>query len=117
MERKFRESENPEESRKIRTKTEPGIWKEFWSWLDTIQASGGSRLGKAVNYTLNQKSVLMNYLKDDSIPISNNFAENCARPYAVGRKNFLFHNSVEGADTSAVIYSVVESAESLQSAV
>ncbi len=111
MERKFRESENPEESRKIRTKTEPRIWKEFWSWLDTIQASGGSRLGKAVNYTLNQKPVLMNYLKDDSIPISNNFAENCARPYAVGRKNFLFHNSVEGADTSAVIYSVVESAK------
>lgn len=54
---------------------------------------------------------LLRDLEDDSIPISNNFAENAARPYAVGRKNFLFHNSTDGADTSAAIYSIVESAK------
>ena len=53
----------------------------------------------------------MNYLLDERIPISNNFAENSARPYAVGRKNFLFHNSTDGAETSAIIYSLVESAK------
>ncbi len=52
-----------------------------------------------------------NYLLDERIPISNNFAKNSARPYAVGRKNFMFHNSTDGAETSAIIYSLVESAK------
>ena len=111
LERKFKESADTAERRKIRDEIEPEIWKEFWEWLDTVHASSKCRLGIAVNYTLNQKPVLMNYLEDDSIPISNNFAENAARPYAVGRKNFLFHNSTDGADTSATIYSIVESAK------
>ena len=110
-ERKFRESTDPNEKKEIRTKEEPAIWKEFWEWLDTVNASDGSRLGRAVNYTKNQRPNLENYLQDEVIPISNNFAENCARPYAVGRKNFLFHNSTDGAKTSAVIYSLVESAK------
>lgn len=80
-------------------------------WLDTVNVSDGSRLGKAVNYTKNQRTYLENYLQDEAVPISNNFAENCARPYAVGRKNFLFHNSTDGARTSAVIYSLVECAK------
>ena len=111
LERRFKESTDTAERRKIRDEKELGIWKEFLEWLDTVHASSKCRLGIAVNYTLNQKPVLMNYLEDDSIPISNNFAENAARPYAVGRKNFLFHNSTDGADTSATIYSVVESAK------
>jgi hypothetical protein len=76
-----------------------------------VNASDGSRLGRAVNYTKNQRPYLENYLQDEAIPASNNFAEKCARPYAVGRKNFLFHNSTDGAKTSAVIYSLVESAK------
>jgi transposase len=110
-ERKFRESTDPDEKKEIRIKEEPAIWKEFWEWLDTVNASDGSRLGRAVNYTKNQRPNLENYLQDEAIPISNNFAENCARPYAVGRKNFLFHNSTDGAKTSAMIYSLVECAK------
>ena len=52
-----------------------------------------------------------NYLLDGRIPISNNFAENCARPYAFGRKNFLFHDTVNGANASAVIYSIAQTAK------
>ncbi|SFL48739.1 IS66 C-terminal element [Lachnospiraceae bacterium KH1T2] len=104
-------TEYPNRRKQIREKEEPEIWEKFWKWLDTIHASGGSRLGKAVNYAQNQKPYLMNYLQDERIPISNNFAENSARPYAVGRKNFLFHNSTDGAETSAIKYSLVESAK------
>ena len=43
--------------------------------------------------------------------ISNNIAENIARPYAVGRKNFLFHDTVKGARASSIIYSLVETAK------
>ena len=110
-ERELSGTDDPERRKQIREKEEPDIWEKFWKWLDTIHASDGSRLGKAVNYTQNQKPYLMNYLLDERIPISNNFAENSARPYAVGRKNFLFHNSTDGAETSAIIYSLVESAK------
>lgn len=52
-----------------------------------------------------------NYLLDGSCSISNNLAENIARPYAVGRKNFLFHDMVKGAKASSIIYSLIETAK------
>ena len=48
---------------------------------------------------------------DGRCSISNNIAENIARPYAVGRKNFLFHDTVKGARASSIIYSLVETAK------
>ena len=53
----------------------------------------------------------IHYLLDGRCSISNNIAENIARPYAVGRKNFLFHDTVKGARDSSIIYSLVETAK------
>ena len=50
-------------------------------------------------------------MKDGRCSLSNNWTGKCARSYVVGRKNFLFHNSVKGADASAVIYSIVLTAK------
>lgn len=76
------------------------------------RADAGTRFAKAVNYALNQRSVMETYLKDGRIPISNNYVEsNCARTYAVGRKNFLFHATVDGAATSAMVYSLAITAK------
>lgn len=94
-----------------RLETEPAIWEAYWSWLETVDAAGGSRLAKAVTYAKNQKPYMENYLLDGRCSISNNIAENIARPYAVGRKNFLFHDTVKGARASSVIYSLVETAK------
>ena len=52
-----------------------------------------------------------NYLLDGRCSISNNIAENIARPYAVGGKNLLFHDTVKGARASFIIYSLVETAK------
>lgn len=52
-----------------------------------------------------------NYLIDGRCSISNNIAENITRPYAVGRKNFLFHDTIKGAKVSAIICSFVETAK------
>lgn len=54
---------------------------------------------------------MKSYLLDGWCSISNNIAENITRPYAVGRKNFLFHDTVKGARASAIIYSLVETAK------
>ena len=91
------------------------IWKEIWTAIDEISASKGRLLGKAVTYALNQKPFMENYFLDGTIPISNNFTESCgARPYAVGRKNFYFHDTPDGAEASAIIYSLAQTAKLLR---
>lgn len=52
-----------------------------------------------------------NYLKEGRCTISNNIAENAIRPFTVGRKNWLFCDTPKGADASAVVYSIVETAK------
>lgn len=65
----------------------------------------------AVRYSLNQKQQLMAFLDSTEVPISNNLAENAIRPFVVGRKNWLFCDSVKGAESSAIVYSIVETAK------
>ena len=58
-----------------------------------------------------QKNSLNSFLKDGRIPISNNLDENAIRPFVMGRKNWLFCNTPDGAQASAAIYSIVETAK------
>ncbi len=51
------------------------------------------------------------YLDDGSYPIDNNLVENAIRPFAIGRKNWLFSSSVQGAKASANLYSLIETAK------
>ncbi len=53
----------------------------------------------------------MNFLLDGNIALSNNLAENSIRPFMVGRRNWLFSGSPEGATASAAVYSIVETAK------
>ena len=53
----------------------------------------------------------MNYLLDGRLNISNNTAENAIRPFVVGRKNWLFSDTPKGAEASAAIYSIIETAK------
>ena len=100
-----------EERKQKRQEKEPAIWNEFWSWLDTLSPTGGSKLEKAVNYALNHRETLMNYLLDGRCEISNNAAERRAKSYVTGRKNFLFHDTEDGAAASAVVLSLIETAK------
>ena len=102
----------PEERKARRDETEPAIWEEFWQWLETLDPAGGSKLEKAVNYARNHKETLMNYLLDGRCEISNNAAERRAKSYAMSRKAFLFHNTPEGAQASATVLSLIETAKS-----
>jgi hypothetical protein len=68
-------------------------------------------MGKALQYANNHKKWLMTYLEDGNCAISNNLAENSIRPFTLGRKNWLFSSSTAGADASAAVYSIVETAK------
>ena len=70
-----------------------------------------SLLGKAIAYSLNQWSRLERYAHSGILKIDNNLAENAIRPFVIGRKNWLFSGTPDGAHASAVIYSLVETAK------
>ena len=68
-------------------------------------------LGKALYYLHHQWPRLIGYLEDGHYPIDNNRVENAIRPFAIGRKNWLFSNSVAGVKASANVYSLIETAK------
>ncbi len=67
--------------------------------------------GKAIAYTLDNWEQLKLYLENPLLTPSNNIAENAIRPFVVGRKNWLFSDTGRGAESSAILYSLVESAK------
>ncbi len=67
-----------------------------------------SPLGQAVSYTLNQWPKLNNYLRDGRLENSNNRTERAIKPFAIGRKGWLFSDSVAGAEAAATVFSLVE---------
>ena len=101
----------PKYRQKYRQNRELPILEEYYAWLNTVHPEKGSKLEEAVRYSLNQKQRLMAYLDNGEVPISNNLAENAIRPFTLGRKNWLFCDTPKGAEASAIVYSLVESAK------
>jgi transposase len=71
----------------------------------------GTLLGKAISYMLNQWPRLIHFLKDGRIPLDTNRVENDIRPFCVGKKNWLFNYTVEGAHASSLFYTLIETAK------
>lgn len=67
-----------------------------------------SLLGKALHYLETQWPKLVRYVHNGAWPIDNNLCENAIRPFVVGRRNWLFADTVAGAHTSANLYSLIE---------
>jgi len=82
-------------------------------WLDKTKPKVPPKtlLGKALHYLDHQWPRLIGYLDDGRYPIDNNLVENAIRPFAIGRKNWLFSTSVKGANASANLYSLIETAK------
>ena len=100
-----------EERLRLRIKHSKPVLDGFYAWLETINALKGSKLADAVIYARNQREPLSAFLLDGRIEISNNRVENAIRPFAIGRKNFLFCDTVNGAVASAAAYSIIETAK------
>lgn len=88
------------------------ILDEMRKWLDESlkYAVPQSKLSDALNYMHHRWDELTNYLTDGSLEIDNNGAENQIRPFALGRKNWLFSGSPRGAHASALFYSLIATA-------
>lgn len=95
---------------KRRLKDQKPVVEAFLAWVDKQNVSKGSRLERAITYVKNQRSYMMTYLEDGRCSISNNMSENSIRPVTVGRRNWLFCDTTDGADASMMVYSLLETA-------
>lgn len=88
------------------------IFDEFYSWIASIEHKTlpQSLVGKAINYALNQKEYLASFMLDARIQLSNNLCEQSVKPFVIGRKNWLFSNTINGAKASTTIYSIIQTA-------
>ena len=84
---------------------------KMWMEKSLPQTPPQSPIGKALYYLHNQWPHLINYICDGDYPIDNNAAENAIRPFVIGRKNWLFSASQNGATASANLYSIIETAK------
>ena len=99
------------EERLIQRKEKSGpVLEAYWTWLNTIPRPTG-KLKDAVTYAQNQKAHLCAFLEHGEIEISNNQVENAIRPFVIGRKGWLFADTPQGAEASAIIYSLMETAK------
>ncbi len=80
------------------------------TWVAKQDVNPQSLLGKAIGYLKSEWPRLIVYLEDGRLNIDNNPVENAIRPFALGRKNWLFSQSVDGANASAALYSLIETA-------
>ncbi|WP_196611179.1 IS66 family transposase [Pectinatus brassicae] len=102
--------ESIQNRQKERLQQEKPLLEAYWSYLEINKDKilPKSKLGKAINYALNNQQKLQTYLEDGQCDISNNLAENSIRPFTIGRKNWLFSGSPKGAKASAAAYSIIE---------
>ena len=103
----------PEERVQFRKEKAKPILDDFEKWLrkKSTQIVPKSLLGKAVSYTLKQWHRLIKYVDVGEATPDNNLAENAIRPFVIGRKNWLFAGTPQGAQASATIYSLIETAK------
>ena len=102
-----------DEIKRERSLTIRPMVEAFFAWAKErrTEVTGGSNIGKAFSYALNQKKYLMEFLDDPKVPLDNNAAEGAIRPFVIGKKNWVMIDTIHGAQASAIIYSIAETAK------
>lgn len=103
----------PEERRAQRQIRSKPILDAYEKWLKQQRSRTlpKSLVGQAIAYSLNQWEKLNVFLADGRLELDNNRSERSIKPFVIGRKNWLFANTPRGAQASAIIYSVIETAK------
>ena len=112
IETEIKDNDPAEKQAQRQAKAKP-LLNQFKAWLDksALQVPPKSAVGKAIAYNLGQWSKLERYIEDGNLQIDNNRAERAIKPFVIGRKNWLFANTANGAQASAMLYSLIETAK------
>jgi transposase len=99
--------------RKVRIEKIKPLVEAYFSWvkknIDKVMPK--SKTHNGMTYSLNQEKYLRRFLDDGEIPIDNNTAEQSIRGFCIGKKNWVMCDTINGAEASAIIYSLVETAK------
>lgn len=106
VEREAKEA-GPDQRRAYREEKSAPILAAIKADWETIDAPPKSLLGQAVMYIKNQWPALTEYIRHGTVPISNCLMENLIRPFALGRKNWMFVGTPESANKAALLYSLI----------
>ena len=103
----------PEERLKKRQLLVKPLVGAFFAWIRTNenQVTKNSETGKGFTYCINQENYLKVFLEDPAVPLDNNAAEIAIRSFCVGKNNWHLIDTVNGAESSAIVYSLAESAK------
>ena len=112
IERDFKKATDQERFLARQERSVPAL-AALYAWMQRMlpQVTPKSSLGTALSYMRDQWSMLIRYPERGDLPIDNNRCENAIRPFVLGRKAWLFSDTVAGAKASAVIYSLIETAK------
>ncbi|TPE43442.1 IS66 family transposase [Maribrevibacterium harenarium] len=114
IETQAKQLETSEERYAFRQAHAPAALADYKVWLDKNSLKKRppkDKLTLAINYSLNQWDNLTRYLESADLNIDNNRAERAIKPFVIGRKNWMFANTANGAQSSAVLYSIIETAK------
>ena len=102
-----------EQRLRMRLERSRPLWQELHAWLqlERSRVLDGSAIAKAIDYSLNHWQGLSRFLLDGAVAIDNNHIENLIRPWALGRRNWLFIGSQLAGERAAVVMSLPQSAK------
>ena len=101
----------PDERYEKRLEESKPVSDDFFDWIATLGALPKSLMGEAIKYSLSQRKYLENVYLDGRLELSNNLAERALKPFVQGRKQWLFSCTPNGAESSSIYYSIVETAK------
>lgn len=105
---------SPEERLKERQASIKPLMEEYFAWIKEVFRQGivlpKSETSKGLVYSINQEEQLKVFLTDGEVPIDDSASERALRNFTIGRKNWVTINTIRGAQSSAVIYSITETA-------
>jgi transposase len=104
---------NSEQRLQMRQERSKPLWEELHAWLqlERTRVPDGSAIARAIDYSLNHWPALSEFLRDGAVPVDNNHVENQIRPWALGRRNWLFMGSQLAGERAAVVMSLLQSAK------
>lgn len=100
------------ERHSLRQKESLPLWAEFKTWAEknNSKVPPKSKLGEALHYFIGEYEYLIGYLKDGSFEMDNGFVERAIKYFAIGRNNWLFSDTEDGAKASSLLYSLAVTA-------
>ena len=111
IEKKIKDKSFDDKLRERQENSKP-LLDAFFAWAKSLRnIAPKSKLGKAVNYLIEEEPYLRRYIEDGRLEIDNNRAERSIKPFVIGRKNWLFANTPSGAKASATAFSIIETAK------